>query len=446
MNTPICDFVKSYTEKNTVRFHMPGHKGKNILGFENFDITEIMGADSLYEASTIIAESEKNASALFGCDTYYSTEGSSLCIRAMLYLATIYAKNQNKELVVFAGRNAHKTFVSSSALLGFDVEWLGQDTNSIYHSFTVDIDLLESTLSKTNNKTKVVYITSPDYLGNISDIKKIADVCHKNDALLIVDNAHGAYLRFLDTSLHPIDLGADLCCDSAHKTLPVLTGGAYLHISNKLPALFNNHVKEALSLFGSTSPSYLILQSLDIANKYLCENIKSDINNVCVFLDKLRSELVDKGFTLYGNEKLKITIQTKKYGYMGYEFADILRNNNIECEFSDPDFVVLMLSASSTEEELLTLEKTLLDIQKKAKISTIPPTPSLPVKNMSIREATLSVSESLPVKECIGKTVAISTASCPPAIPIVVPGEVVDEHSIKLFEYYGIENIFVIKE
>ena len=121
MNTPICDFVRSYARTNVLRLHMPGHKGVGVLGVEKLDITEIEGADSLYEASGVIRESEENASQLFGCPTFYSTEGSSLCIRAMMYLIRLQA---GEKPLIWAGRNAHKTFLSAAALLDLDVEWL----------------------------------------------------------------------------------------------------------------------------------------------------------------------------------------------------------------------------------------------------------------------------------------------------------------------------------
>ena len=134
MNTPICDFVRRYAESGALRLHMPGHKGFGTLGVEHLDITEIDGADSLYEASGIIRESEQNASALFGCDTYYSTEGSSLCIRAMLYLAVLHAQSRRRKPLIATGRNAHKTFLSAAALLDFDVMWLYPHQDESYLS------------------------------------------------------------------------------------------------------------------------------------------------------------------------------------------------------------------------------------------------------------------------------------------------------------------------
>ena len=122
MKTPICDFVKHYAESGTRRFHMPGHKGVSSLGLEHLDITEVVGADSLYDADGIIGESERNASEIFDCPTFYSTEGSSQCIRAMLYLTLLHARNQGKAPLIAAGRNAHKTFLGSVALLDTDVD------------------------------------------------------------------------------------------------------------------------------------------------------------------------------------------------------------------------------------------------------------------------------------------------------------------------------------
>ena len=126
MNTPICDFVNQYKKSNPLRLHMPGHKGVKFTGTEDIDITEISGADSLYEASGIIKESEKNASRLFGCETLYSAEGSSLCIKAMLYLTVIFAKQNGKRPLIWAGRNVHKSFLHAAALLDFETEWLIQ--------------------------------------------------------------------------------------------------------------------------------------------------------------------------------------------------------------------------------------------------------------------------------------------------------------------------------
>ena len=211
--TPICDFVKKYTEQKYARFHMPGHKGKTVIGCEQLDITEINGADSLYEAKGIIAESERNATELFGSQkTLYSTEGSSQCIRAMLYLIATLSQNEGRKTLVVATRNAHKSFVLACTLLNINVAWLENEgaDNGLCCSL-VTPQGLDKALSALPCPPTAVYVTSPDYLGDITDIAGLAKVAHKHGSLLLVDNAHGAYLKFLDNIRHPIDNGADIC-------------------------------------------------------------------------------------------------------------------------------------------------------------------------------------------------------------------------------------------
>ena len=219
MTTPVWDFLKGYRREG--RLHMPGHKGAGPLGCERWDITEVAGADSLYEASGIIAESEGNAAALFGSGaTFYSTEGSSQCIKAMLFLALRH-RPAGTPPVILAARNVHKSFVHAAALLDFEPLWLWpEEGTSSLCACPVTAEGLERALRALPAPPAAVYVTSPDYLGNLADISALAAVCHAHGTLLLADNAHGAYLRFLSPSLHPLDQGADLCCDSAHKTLP----------------------------------------------------------------------------------------------------------------------------------------------------------------------------------------------------------------------------------
>ena len=597
MNTPIRDFVNRYKDLRPARFHMPGHKGRGPLGCEELDLTEIPGADSLYEAGGIIAESEANASRLFGCPTFYSTEGSSHCIRAMLLLAMQYVcrdkrclsadsdeatgnrqqatgedpvgggvrdapqlpgsdtfgasrtpppTEMGKRFRVLAARNVHKSFLSAAALLDLDVVWLPQAAGS-YLSAAVTPEALDAALAESG--AQAVYLTCPDYLGFLPDLRPLAERCHARGALLLVDNAHGAYLRFLPESRHPMDLGADLCCDSAHKTLPVLTGGAYLHVKGtgnreqetgnepgstarsgaqcapREPApdeaTAEKAVRDALALFGSTSPSYLILQSLDLANPWL-ETLPERLAEFLPKVEAIKARLQAAGWKLVGDEPLKLTIschserseesvppaagsegeagpsallarlapgpqwgaatcagelcseaQAMPFGGLrsaqydktggGLALAAALEKEGVFCEFADPDFVVFMLSPQNTEEELERLEAALSAVRSAASLRTEPASdrpaadrspaakrtaecrPCSPCETVcTLREALLSPCELVPAEESLGRVLARPGVSCPPAVPILMPGERIDEAAAAAFERYRVEAVSVL--
>lgn len=442
MKTPIVSFLKSYQEKSPVRMHMPGHKGAGILGFEGMDLTEIYGADELFAAEGIIKESEQNASSLFGCPTYYSTQGSTLCIQTMCTILCQDAKSKGKKPKILAGRNAHRSFIHAAALLDFDIEWLYG--NSDYLSCKIHAEDLEKAIIE--SLPTAVYLTNPDYLGNLLDIQSLASVCKKHNVLLAIDNAHGAYLRFLEPSLHPIDLGADLCCDSAHKTLPVLTGGAYLHLSDSLNQVWKNDVKHFMEYFSSTSPSYLIMASLDAANEVLDTTFRNSLFECIQRVDGLKNTLVQHGYTILSGEPMKITISTKEFGYTGNEIANLLMECDIYPEFYDSDYIVLMPSPYNTKDDLKRLETCLCGIERKPILINKPPKLEQSKKAMNVRQALFSSSITLDVSKSLGQVCSSVTVSCPPAILPVIPGEVISESSIEVMKYYGIETVRVVKE
>lgn len=442
MKTPVVSFLKSYQEKSPVRMHMPGHKGAGILGFEGMDLTEIYGADELFAAEGIIKESEQNASNLFGCPTYYSTQGSTLCIQTMCTILCQDAKSKGKKPKILAGRNAHRSFIHAAALLDFEIEWLYG--NSDYLSCKIHAEDLEKAIIE--SLPTAVYLTNPDYLGNLLDIKSLASVCKKHNVLLAIDNAHGAYLRFLKDSLYPIDLGADLCCDSAHKTLPVLTGGAYLHLSDSLNQVWKNDVKHFMEYFSSTSPSYLIMASLDAANEVLDTTFKNSLFECIQRVDGLKNTLVQHGYTILSGEPMKITISTKEFGYTGNEIANLLMECDIYPEFYDSDYIVLMPSPYNTKDDLKRLETCLCGIEGKPILVNKLPKLEQSKKAMNVRQALFSSSITLDVSKSLGQVCSSVTVSCPPAILPVIPGEVISESSIEVMKYYGIETVRVVKE
>ena len=438
---PVCDFAEAYAARGPLRLHIPGHKGRGPA--EALDITEIQGAPALYPASGILRRSEDAAAELFGAErTVYSAEGSSLCVRAMLFLARLRAEEKGLPPLILAGRNAHRSFLSAAALLDLRVEWLWGDSPLTCRPSAREVS---AALDRMEAPPAAVWLTSPDYPGFTADIAGISGVCRSRDVPLLVDNAHGAYLRFLPEDRHPLSLGADMTCDSAHKTLPVLTGGAYLHIRPGAPAVFAGQAERGMALFASTSPSWLILQSLDRCNAALAEEYPA---RLAAFLPEVRAcadRLRNMGYALTGDEPLKITVAPKAYGYTGDQLHDMLRARNIECEFSDPDILVMMLSPETGREGLSRLEEAMRAVPRRTPVRTAPPRIPRPEAAMTPRQALLAPAEILPAENCAGRILADPGVSCPPAVPILVSGERIAREALPLLAYYGLDRLSCVR-
>lgn len=460
--TPIADFVRAYAASDTSRLHMPGHKGTGPLGCEALDLTEIAGADELYEAEGIIAQSEAVTARLFGtAGTWYGAEGSSQCIRAMLFLALQAAPKGEGRPVLLAARNAHKALLYAAALLDFDVRWLwppaGPDASLCACPVSPDrLSAALDALAREGRRPFGVYLTSPDYLGGVQDVAALAPLCHARGVPLLVDNAHGAYLRFLPGgSRHPIDLGADLCCDSAHKTLPVLTGGAYLHAGRGLLNPDPADVRGGMCLFGSTSPSYLILQSLDLCAGALAGDWPAHLADCIQSLDALKAQLDARCPGLVRpSEPLKLVLDGAAAGRSGQELAEVFRAHRVECEYADPRYLVLMFTPHNPLRDFDRVRDAALDAIAHPGTGEGPA--ALPAAlwedlerqagqpACTIRQAVLGCQVRLPAREALGRVCALPTVSCPPAIPIAVSGETIGPAALRLLEAFGIGEVSVL--
>ena len=246
MKTPIYSQLLKHKLLDYSPFHTPGHKNnffpKNLF---ELDFTELPDTDALYEAEGIILETEKNLAKLFSAKrSIISSGGCTLAIQTMLRLAS-----QRGKKILFA-RNIHRSAVNACALLGIIPKWiLPKSENGLFTGRISPQDVEKEFLN--DNEISALYVTSPDYYGELTDIKTLSEICRKYNKLLLVDNAHGSHLAFLKENQHPINLGADMSACSLHKTMPVLTGGAVLNIGN---SEFAENAKNAMSLFGSTSP------------------------------------------------------------------------------------------------------------------------------------------------------------------------------------------------
>ena len=446
MNTPIVDFVNDYIKSDVTRFHMPGHKGVSFFGLEKYDITEIKGADDLSCPDGIIRQSEENASQLFGTKaTLFSTGGSSQSINAMLHLAFINRNVSQNTPYILAGRNAHKAFIFAAAKIGFDIRWLYPESCNSLCSCVITADVLEKEIKKTEHLPFAVYITTPDYLGKLTDIYELSMVCKEYNIPLLVDNAHGAYSAFVKDPFHPIIQGADMCCDSAHKTLPALTGCGYLHIAKNDSFGFSKNAKEAMTVYGTSSPSYLLLQSLDLCNEYIQKNIKNDLEICSKKVSEITDILNSKGIKNISEEPIKITTDFSRFDKKGFDIPEHFRKYKIEFEYADNDFLVFMTTAQNTDNDFLRLKeaiKALPDMSEACENPSFKFTKG--EQRMTVREAIFSKSKEISIENAKGKICGTPTVSCPPAIPIVVSGEEITDDHIKLLRYYGKTHINVV--
>lgn len=440
--TPLYDALKEHKRLNRASFHTPGHKNsKKILNKRLFelDFTELPDTDSLYEATTAIKEAEALMSQLYGSKrTIFSAGGCTLCIQTMLKLALPYGGK------VIASRMIHKSAVSTMALLNAEVKWLMPKIDHNLNNFAqINADEINEILQK-DKSFNCVYITSPDYFGHIADIESIAKICHKYDVPLLVDNAHGAHLKFLLIDIHPITLGADMVADSAHKTLPVLTGGAFLHIANEK---YMQNAKQAMSIFGSTSPSYPIMASLDICREWLSKNGKKAYLKLENDVAKIKKIAQEKGLLddCKNVDPVRLALNTAQIGISGYKAANYFRKKGIEPEFSDRERAVFIVTPMNAKKDFVRLRNVIKMLPVGEPVQNQPQIFDLPIIKKSLHEALFSDSEAVKTHDSLGKISANTVCPCPPGIPILLPGEIVTEISIKNLLYYGIFSIDVIK-
>ena len=443
METPIYDFLMSYASSGTVRAHMPGHKGSDPLGVLGqickMDITEIKGADSLFEADGIITRSERNTAELYGsAASVFSAGGSTLCIQAMLAIM----KQEGRRVI--AVRNVHRSFLNAAALLGLDVQWILPKYSGSILTGELLLPDVEKALSS-DGAPACLYVTSPDYTGKMADITALSVLCRRYGARLLVDNAHGAHLAFFEKNIHPIALGADMCCDSAHKMLPALTGAAVLHTSR---TEYAPKLKQAMSLFGSTSPSYLIMASLDLCNRYIAERIRGDIASSLSELRELREKLAGE-LVFADGDPFHITIRAAESGFDGRELAEFLRSEGVECEYADSELVILLMSPCVSVMDISRLRAALSSAVSGASCrdrSRSSFEMKLPTMACAIREAAFAPSEEISIDEAEGRICASVKVPCPPAVPIAVSGEIIDRRCVEMFRAYGIKTVLVVRK
>lgn len=407
---------------------MPGHKGVYNGNLSVFDITEIpeFFVENLKAIENAIQESERNAAELFGVRrTLFSCSGSTLAISAMLGFCA------GKRVTAF--RNTHRSFIDAAILLGFDIDF-------VYTNEDLD-DYITA-------ETAALFVTTIDYYGKVTEIsqikKKLAKFPNFPHIPVLADNAHGAYLVFTDS--HPVQAGAAMSADSAHKTLPALTGAAYLHIGNNCAESHAKTAEDCMRLFGTSSPSYLIADSIDLCNKHIAEEKELAFAAFTAVSD-LKRNLRELGYLLSESDLLRVVIDVNQYGYTGFDYAKELYNRGVVCEMYDNRYVILLFSTVTQNKNTQRVFEVMRDIKRKSAVNHLRLTDLKHLtKVMSPREAYFSEKRTVSVKEAVGYVCGGVHVTVPPCTPPVIPGEIASREAAELLQAAGIREIDVVAE
>ena len=438
---PLYQALLAYRSKEYAPFHTPGHAGRAIPAeLFSLDFTELPDTDSLYEADGPILEAEKAAARLFGVPrTLFSAGGCTLCIQTMLRLA---APQGGK---IICGRVIHRSAIHTMALLGLEPVWVypRADAGPGLPGRVCAGDV--ETALRCTPDARAVYLTSPDYYGVMADIEAISAVCKKYGVPLLVDNAHGTHLKFLSRDRHPTTLGASMTACSAHKTLPVLTGGAWLNIADER---FVSGAKGAMSLFGSTSPSYLVMASLDWARAWVEKNAAQAYPVLEQRVRRIREIAAERGIRGPEGEcdPTRIALDLAGVGMTGEQGAALFRTHGVEPEYADQGYLVLIATPFHTEEDFRRVEEAVraVPLGKPIERDGLLP-PALPEAVMTPRDAVLGLCEEIPLEKAAGRIAAEPACPCPPGVPVVMPGEKITLEIVKFLIRYGFFSAKVLK-
>lgn len=466
---PLVDGVLKYIKEYNVSFCMPGHKGG--LGFlemlkgkelyENLvkvDVTEVDGLDNLHHADGIIKESQQLLSEYYGSiKSYFLVNGSTSGNLAMIFSSF----NEGDKIIV--ERNCHRSIFNAIVMRKLKPVYI---KNKIHSKYDAPLPLDKehfSYLINENKDAKGIIVTYPNYYGICLDLPYVIEIAKQYGMKVLVDAAHGAHFgasKLLPES--PLKIGANMVVMSAHKTLPSLTQTAFLHIGA------GNDISKVdfyVSAFLSTSPSYMLMCSMDYARFYIeeygkdhydelikiCQINRKNINSLGKFYVLGEEDLRDTSLS-YAEDADKYTIDLTRYilnvpkGYSGHKLLEYLRENKIQAEMSDSRNVILIFSPFNKEQDFnklyIALKNCDMDILKQEYVNLIDY--DMPMSIMHPYEVMDKEKTMVELENSEGKISAVAIVPYPPGIPIVMPGEKLSDNSIAVIQYYIQANVTVL--
>ncbi len=441
MNVPIAEATDKYIGEELTAFHTPGHKQgkgahkllKHYLTDDGLkaDVSLTDELDDLHRPTGSIKEAQKAAAKLYGAKSaFFSINGTTGAIHAM-FMAALKPGD-----TVIMPRNIHRSVFGAMALVGVTPVYVVPD---IFEGIMAGVSLasIEKAVSE-HPDAKAIFLVSPNYYGMCTYVKEIAEIAHAHNMMLLVDEAHGAHLKF--SSKLPeqaLDLGADMSAVSTHKLLGSLTGTSMLLLGKNAD---ESGVHRAMSMLTTTSPNQIMLASLDIARMQAEENFAA-FSNAADLANELRRIVNEiRGLSSFGKEAVgkksiadldvtKITINTRALGISGMETAKMLRERGVVCELADPYHVLLLISYADTMKDAHAAIMALMDVANNYngdKMYTLA-APRLPAPQAELnpREAFFAASQAVSFARCVGRIAAEEVTVYPPGIPVVLPGEII---------------------
>jgi len=458
MDKNLYEYLKIYGESGIYPFHMPGHKrNRDFLDFDtdivNIDFTEVSATDNLQNPTGILLEAQKKAAKLFGSDeSYLLANGSTGGI-----LAAIMSAVNNRQKIIM-GRSSHMSAFSAVNLSGAVPVYIYPPVSEEGIAGPVNPEDIE-TAFKENPEATAVFVTSPTYEGIVSDIRAIVRIAHNYNAVVIVDEAHGAHFNFHEGFPESAVLsGADIVIQSLHKTLPSLTQTALLHTRGSL--CDNRRIRVFLNMVNSSSPSYILMASigkcldfLENSRPYFDEYI-SRLENLRKLINELNNfNLVDEN---YMRENYKIDLN-----YNGYDVSKIVliraggksidkrleTEYKLQMEASAENHVLAMTSVADSGEGFVKLIAALEKIDKETPKEEIRKYGAYPKLKAAItqKQAAFSPVKKVKLVDSCGLIAAEAITPYPPGVPIVLAGEIITEEALNwLGAEYMMKDIYVV--
>jgi arginine decarboxylase len=452
---PLYEAVVNYVRKHKVSFHTPGHKHGQAIpsAFRRFvgetvfdmDLTLLAEVDSLHEPQSVIRDAQRLAAEAYGADhSYFLVNGSTVGNQTMI-LSTCQPGD-----LVLVPRNAHQSVLAGVLLAGCEPVFMRPETNKDLGLYTnVTVGTVEAALKRWP-QVKAVLVTSPTYHGIAADTARLAELVHEHGLPLLVDEAHGPHLKFHDElPLSAMEAGADMAVQSTHKILAGMTQSSLLHA--KAGRVDLGRVRKVLKLLTTTSPSYILMSSIDIARRQMALDGQKLIGRALKLARKAREEVNKiEGLRCFGREcigqagiydldETKLTIAVGGLHVSGYEVArELNKKHGIQVEYADLFSVFLIVSFGNTEQEIVRLIRALRSIalwarsrkrrRSKAVRWVLPGFSARPAVNP--RYAFFAAKETLPLEKAVGRVSAETVSPYPPGIPLIVPGERLDREAV----------------